>query len=168
MDRVLKRSARILPEMCFAALFGLTLPPHTTPGSTQELRAALMDDRPAKLETFFRSYQCPQPYYIDHYLSAADNYALDYRFLPAVSVRESTCGQHNRLNNRWGWDAGRSRFRSVRSGIYFVASQLAESEYYKGKTVDEKLYVYNPDPQYVQEVKTLMRQIDGARSIDGE
>jgi hypothetical protein len=160
MEKVTKRSVRILPEMFFAALLGLALPPPMTPGNAQARRESLTDDRPAKLETFFRSYQCPQPYYIDHYLSAADSYALDYRFLPAVSVRESTCGQHNRLNNRWGWDHGRSRFRSVKNGIYFVSSQLAEGESYKGKTLDEKLFTYNPDLQYVEEVKMLMRQID--------
>jgi hypothetical protein len=156
MDSLMKRFMRILPEMFFTALFGFS-PPYTTRSSADEVRT---DERTAKLELFFKSYQCPQPYYIDHYLSAADNYALDYRFLPAVSVRESTCGEHNRLNNRWGWDAGRSRFRSVQSGIYFVTGRLAHSEYYKGKTLDEKLFMYNPDRQYVKEIKTLMRQID--------
>lgn len=159
MDNLVKRLTRSLPEMCLAVLFGFN-PAYSTRDNAHEARDLSADDRPAKLEMFFRSYQCPQPYYIDHYLSAADNYALDYRFLPAVSVRESTCGQHDRLNNRWGWDAGRSRFRSVSSGIYFVSSRLAESEYYKGKTLEEKLFTYNPDPQYVKEIKTLMRQID--------
>lgn len=159
MDKMVKRSARIWPEMCCAAILAVSFP-HAAPSSARGVRESFVDSRPARLETFFRSYQCPQPYYIDHYLLAADNYAMDYRFLPAVSVRESTCGEHNRLNNHWGWDSGRSRFESVTSGIYFVTSQLAEGEYYKGKTLDEKLFMYNPDPQYVKEVKALMREID--------
>jgi len=63
------------------------------------------DDRPIKLETFFKSYQCPQPHYVEEYVRAADMYDIDYRLLPALSIRESTCGQHNRLNNHWGWDS---------------------------------------------------------------
>jgi len=159
MDTVVKRSWRTLPEVCFLLLFGFN-PQYMTLGNAQELKGPFLDDRPAKLEMFFKSYNCPQPYYIDHYLSAADSYSLDYRFLPAVSVRESTCGAHTRLNNHWGWDNGRSGFRSVKSGIYFVTSRLAYGEYYRGKSLDEKILMYNPDPQYVREIKTLMRQID--------
>ncbi len=119
-----------------------------------------VDSRSLKLQAFFKSYQCPQPYYIDEYLRAADAYAIDYRLLPALSVRESTCGQHHRQNNHWGWDSARSGFASVASGIEFVASRLANGRYYKDKTLEGKLYVYNPYPQYVEQVKRLMREID--------
>src|SRR5882724_5036889 len=83
------------------------------------------DDRPIKLETFFKSYQCPQPHYVEEYVRAADMYDIDYRLLPALSIRESTCGQHNRLNNHWGWDSARKGFASVPRGIEFVARKLA-------------------------------------------
>src|SRR5215472_3835691 len=73
----------------------------------------LRDERYSKLETFLRSYGCPQPHYTWDYLRAADKNALDYRLLPAISVRESTCGIHSAGNNYWGWASARRGFKSV-------------------------------------------------------
>lgn len=118
------------------------------------------DSRIVKLTTFFQSYECPEPLYVEEYLRAADAHALDYRILPALSVRESTCGRHERLNNLWGWASAKIGFASVPHGIEFIIGRLAKGRPYRGKTVDEKLFVYNPNPQYVHEVKELMREID--------
>jgi len=93
-------------------------------------------------------------------LAAADIYEIDYRLLPALSVRESTCGQHARLNNRWGWDSARTGFRSLAHGVHYIARQLALGRSYRGKTLDEKLHAYNPNPQYPREVHKLMQEID--------
>jgi len=118
------------------------------------------DSRTVKLETFFKSYNCPEPFYTHEYIRAADTHGVDYRLLPALSVRESTCGRHDRKNNRWGWDSARRGFASVPRGIEYVARKLSQGRYYKDKTLDEKLYAYNPFPRYVREVKELMREID--------
>jgi hypothetical protein len=118
------------------------------------------DHRSIKLEAFFRAYQCPEPHYVDEYLQAADLYDVDYRLLPALSVRESTCGRHDRNNNHWGWASARKGFASVPRGIEFVTRKLAHGRYYKDKTLDGKLFTYNPIPQYVNEIKRLMQQID--------
>jgi hypothetical protein len=134
-------------------LIGLVLSPARTTDW------AVPDFRPAHLEKFFQSYQCPQPHYIEDYLQAADNYAVDYRLLPALSVRESTCGQFGRRNNHWGWDSARTGFESVQSGIDFVTGQLAEGRYYSEKTLEEKLEAYNPRPQYIKEIKLLMQKM---------
>lgn len=119
------------------------------------------DERAVKLEAFFRTHGCPQPYHVGDYLVAADLNGIDYRLLPAVSVRESTCGLHARLNNRWGWDSARTGFESVARGIHFIAYELAFGRYYRGKTLEQKLHEYNPNPKYVHEVKRLMFEIDG-------
>jgi hypothetical protein len=93
-------------------------------------------------------------------LRAADSHALDYRLLPAISLVESTCGAFERLNNRWGWDSVQSGFESVPAGIDYITAQLAEGPQYKGKTVKEKLFTYNPYPAYVRQVERLMQQIE--------
>ncbi|HEY2842009.1 MAG TPA: hypothetical protein VGJ09_00100 [Bryobacteraceae bacterium] len=98
--------------------------------------------------------------HVDDYLRAADTHALDYRLLPAISLVESTCGAFERMNNRWGWDSAQSGFKSVPEGIEFITAQLAEAPPYKGKTVKEKLYTYNPFPQYVRQVERLMDEIE--------
>jgi hypothetical protein len=145
-------------------LIGLSLYPKSTADLKRpaivDVKPPALDVRVAKLEAFFKSYHCPRPLYISEYLGAADRYKIDYRLLPALSVRESTCGLHHLRNNHWGWDFARTGFESVPSGIDFVARQLAKGRYYRGKTVDEKLHAYNPNPQYAREVKQLMLEID--------
>ncbi len=119
------------------------------------------DPRIARLQRFFGSYRCPTPYYIEEYLQAADQYALDYRLLPAVSIRESRCGaDESDQNNFWGYHPGRQSFATVAAGIDYVSRQLAEGLYYRGKTLERKLFTYNPLPAYPSEVKYIMRQIE--------
>jgi hypothetical protein len=117
------------------------------------------DERGLKLQAFFESYGCPAPYHVEDYLREADKNAIDYRLLPAISVRESTCGRHARLNNHWGWDSARSGFSSVKAGIRYLARKLAWGESYKNKTVEGKLETYNPVLQYAAEVRRLMDEI---------
>lgn len=121
---------------------------------------APQDQRISKLEAFFQSYNCPTPLHVDDYILAADIYAIDYRLLPAISLLESTCGSYERKNNHWGWDSAQTGFSSVRAGIHFVARELAENPYYKGKTLEQKLLTYNPDRHYLASVRRLMRQIE--------
>jgi hypothetical protein len=125
-----------------------------------------LDTRYDKLQTFFKSFGCPAPYYVREYVSAADTYAIDYRLLPAISVAESTCGLYQRRNNRWGWDSGRRAFSTVREGLRYIASQLGDGHSYRNKTLEEKVHVNNPDPKYARTIKTLMRKIeDGGNSL---
>jgi hypothetical protein len=118
------------------------------------------DPRGARLEAFFKAYDCPAPLHVEEYLKAADSHSLDYRILPAISLVETTCGAFERLNNRWGWDSAQSGFPSVPDGIEFITAQLAENPRYKGKTVEQKLFTYNPYQEYVRAVKRLMHQIE--------
>jgi hypothetical protein len=120
----------------------------------------LADPRMVRLEAFFKAYDCPAPLHVEEYLRAADSHDLDYRLLPAISLVESTCGAYEHKNNRWGWDSVQSGFPSVPAGIDFVTEQLAENPLYRGKTVKQKLYTYNPFPQYVRQVERLMHEIE--------
>lgn len=118
------------------------------------------DIRFDRLGRFFQRYNCPEPLHISDYLRVADGYGLDYRLLPALSIRETHCGIEDTRNNHWGYDPGRQAFDSIEAGIDFVAQQLALTPLYRGKTVQEKLFVYNPLPDYPQEVIRIMRQIE--------
>ena len=131
------------------------IPAADAPGMTQ-----VPDERAARLGVFFQRYHCPAPHHIRDYLRAADGYGLDYRLLPAISVRETGCGITAKENNRWGYHPGRQTFTSIEVGIDYVARQLAENPLYKGKTVRDKLYTYNPRPAYPREVESIMRTIE--------
>jgi hypothetical protein len=122
--------------------------------------ASKPDPRAARLGKLFRTYHCPEPHHIPEYLSAADGYGLDYRLLPAVSIRETLCGVMEKQNNRWGYHPGRQTFPSIEVGIDFMARRLAEGALYKGKTTQQKLFTYNPLPEYPGEVERIMRQVD--------
>jgi len=146
--------------MRWCGLWALTVSAHAS--VTPDGLSAVQDQRLARLETFFQSFGCPAPHYATEYLGAADTYAIDYRLLPAISVLESTCGVHERLNNRWGWASARKGFSSFRAGLEYIAHQLANGRYYKNKTLEEKVHMYNPRPQYAQQLEKLMSKIDAA------
>jgi hypothetical protein len=118
------------------------------------------DPRVQRLTAFFDRYECPAPHYAEEYVRAADEYEIDYRLLPAISVVESTCGAYSRLNNHWGWNNANTGFHSVLRGIRYISHQLAEGRHYKDKSLDGKLWAYNPRPAYARKVKALMRQVD--------
>ena len=150
------------------AICALTLVASACGNTLAGSSSALRDDRYDKLESFFQSFACPAPHYVDEYLGAADSYAIDYRLLPVISVVESTCGVHERLNNRWGWDSARKGFSSFLVGLHYIARQLAEGRFYRNKSLVEKVRVYNPNPEYVRLVRKLMLKIDDKKAVLAE
>ena len=131
-----------------------------------ETKPHVQDPRVAPLLNFFSRHHCPDMdlngfYFISNYLDAADQNHIDYRILPAISIQESSCGLHypKDTNNILGWDSARKGFGSIPEAISFVAQQLATGYYYQGKSTEEKLRAYNPNPSYAPEVEKLMKEI---------
>ncbi len=121
------------------------------------------DPRIAALDAFFKKYKCP---YHDsaQYLKVADKYNLDYRLLPAIAQLEEECGKHNPVNNLFGYYGngkyGLHPFNTIGDGVEFVGKQLAENKLYAGKTIKQKLKIYNPvNPNYYNIITGLMKQI---------
>ena len=144
-----------------ALLMTFTVAFHSSPRPEGLVKPLSLDARPTRLEAFFDLHRCPVPHHVLDYIRAADNYALDYRLLPAISLRESTCGRYGVSNNYWGWSSGSVGFASVPKGIEYVAWQLADSPYYKGKTLLSKLHTYNRNPVYSLEIGRFMEEIEG-------
>ncbi len=117
------------------------------------------DARLKNLQKFFRKAGCPAQKYSQEFLEAADAYDLDWRLLPSISFIESTGGKAAKNNNLFGWDSGRAGFASPVAGIHAVGYRLAHSELYRDKDLDGILATYNPDEEYAQRVKFVMRQI---------
>ncbi len=156
--RALKIVRRAVPAALIWILAILIALPATGNAPPRAQEAA---QKAQKLQAFFEAHGCPRPFHAEDYVAAADLYGIDYRLLPAVSVRESTCGVYAHRNNRWGWASLRVGFRSVARGIHYISSQLAFGRYYRGKDVDGILHTYNPNPHYVRQVRHLMEEIDG-------
>jgi hypothetical protein len=120
---------------------------------------AQADYRLLKLNKFFSDGNCPLRAAAADFLEASDRYDLDWRLLPSISMVESSGGKAFRNNNVLGWGSCDRRFPSVRAGIHAVASRLATSSLYRDKDLDAVLATYNPDPEYVVRVKSVMRKI---------
>jgi hypothetical protein len=117
------------------------------------------DPRLETLRKFFAKTGCPAIHYVKSFLEAADGYALDWRLLPSLSFIESTGGKTARNNNLFGWDSGRAQFSTPTESIHAVGYRLAHSELYKDKDLDEILTIYNPNAEYGEKVKSVMRRI---------
>jgi hypothetical protein len=116
------------------------------------------DPRLYPLQHFFAVAECPAAKYAVDFLIVADEFALDWRLLPSLSFIESTGGKAV-TNNLFGWDSGRAHFGSPWEAIRTVGSHLAQDRVYRSKSVDEILAAYNPNRDYAQKVKSVMRQI---------
>jgi hypothetical protein len=138
-----------------------SLPVGISPGQTKvrPVHDYSNDPRQIRLRSFFHRWECPAEQYASTFIEAADDYQLDWRLLPSLSFVESTGGQYARNNNFFGWDSGRAQFTSPIAGIHTVGYQLSHSDMYRAKSLDGLLFTYNPDPDYVQLVKSVMRRI---------
>ena|SRR5664279_4128795 len=135
----------------------ISLTPRTIPEPPRhEYRS---DPRFTPLQQFFQKGACPAAQYAVEFLAVADEFALDWRLLPSLSFIESTGGKASPYNNLFGWDSGRAHFSSPRAAIRSVGSYLGQSDLYRSKSLDEILTTYNPNRDYAQKVKSVMRQI---------
>lgn len=120
------------------------------------------DERVERLRGFFAERDCPAEELARDFVAAADMNGLDWRLLPGISFIESSGGKRYINNNIFGWDSCRTKFTSVRAGIYAVASRLANSELYEDKDTSQILHTYNPFPDYAPKVTRVMNAIGPA------
>jgi hypothetical protein len=142
-------------------LFAVSLPPAMN-APAEDLRSGVYaeDSRMQRIRSFFRKRKCPAQRYAAEFLHASDRYRLDWRLLPSLALIESSGGKAFTNNNIFGWDSCRQRFSSVQAGIHAVAERLANSPLYQGKSIDDKLKVYNSRPHYRVAVKRVMQQLE--------
>ena len=117
------------------------------------------DPRFEAISRFFQKNECPAQEYAAVFLEAADVYHLDWRLLPSLSYIESTGGKMARNNNMFGWDSGRAHFPTPAAGIHAVGYLLSHASQYRRKNLDQLLATYNPNSDYPQKVKSVMRRI---------
>lgn len=122
----------------------------------------------AELKKFFARHGCADPDgdIAGNYMEYANQYGLDYRLLPAISVQESSCGKHQLYNNWWGFGSSSSlvQFKNIYQGMDYVMSKLTDHPY-AGKDTAGVLQTYGPHPDgkpsptYYKEVMALMDQM---------
>ncbi len=106
----------------------------------------------------------------------AEKNGIDWRLLPAISVRESTGGKHDcskDSHNAFGWGSCKIEFKSDDIAIETVARNLGgnnphTASYYDNKTTLQILHAYNPPsivPKYAEQVMSIMNAIGNADEI---
>jgi hypothetical protein len=120
------------------------------------------DARTVAVEDFLRSHSCPVQDLAPEFVLAAELNGLDYRLLPVLAVLETGCGRQAKNQNLFGWANGRKPFASFVHGIHFVAQRLRLAPHYAGKTVAQKLRVYNRRAWYRRKVLALMEKMPPA------
>lgn len=134
-------------------------PAVNSPAEAPPEKRALKDSRFRRIKSFFKKRDCPMEKYAADLVAAADRHQLDWRLLPSLALVESSGGKASVNNNVFGWDNCKRKFPSVQAGIHIVAERLANSPYYRGKSLEGKLGTYNQNPGYAASVKRVMSQM---------
>lgn len=134
-------------------------PAENSPAEVPTEKHYTKDSRFRRIKAFFNKRACPMEKYAADLVAAADQNQLDWRLLPSLALVESSGGKVYRNNNVFGWDSCKRRFPTVQAGIHVVAERLANSPYYRGKTLEGKLRSYNQNPGYAATVKRVMSQM---------
>ena len=140
--------------------------------SAEEL--ALQKDREtkaAKIDAYYAKYNMPLEGYGMKMVLEAEEHGIDWRLIPAISVRESTGGinQCKKASfNPFGWGSCRIGFKSYDHAIETLAMNLGgdnpnTATHYDNKSTHEILQKYNPPsvvPKYAEQVIAIMEKID--------
>ncbi len=141
------------------------------PSAQNVLSAAITEDsakRAEKVREFFVRYKSPLADYSVDVVNAADDYGLDYRLLPAISMKESGACRviPDNSHNCWGfgiYGTTVTRFKDYNEGIYTVSKALGTR--YRDKhglvTPEEIMSMYTPssDGSWAKGVNFFMEQI---------
>ncbi len=108
------------------------------------------DGREEKLRQFLRRYHSPLEPYAGDIVAAADEFGLDFRFIPAIAMQESGLCKTIPYDsyNCWGFGIyGKTvtRFKDYKEGIYTVTKALATRYRERGLTTpDAIMSMYTP------------------------
>jgi len=119
------------------------------------------DIRADKIDNYFKERNMPLYGYGKKMVEVADKNGIDWRLLPAISIRESSGGKHMCDNNPFGWGSCKITFNSIDEAIQTVGYKLNNLPVYKGKSTEQKLYYYNGTviESYPSEVIEIMNKI---------
>jgi hypothetical protein len=113
------------------------------------------------LSSFMRRKNFAQPYNLTEIEQSASQASIPPSLIVCIEFVESSGGKHYDVetNNPLGWQNGKASFPSVRAAIRHVSQELGSGRWYAGKTLEEKLRVYNPRPYYSVKVLGCMSQL---------
>ncbi len=113
------------------------------------------------LVSFMRRKSFVEPYNLAEIIQSASRASIPASLIVCIEFVESSGGKHydEGTHNPLGWKNGKASFPSVPAAIRHVSEELGSGRWYAGKTLEEKLRVYNPRPYYSEKVLGCMSQL---------
>jgi hypothetical protein len=113
------------------------------------------------LSSFMRRKGFVEPNNLAEIIQSASRASIPPSMIVCIEFVESSGGKHfdPETNNPLGWKNGKASFPSIPEAIRHVSEELGSGPNYVGKTLEEKLRVYNPRPYYLVKVMGCMSQI---------
>lgn len=174
MIKNIYKVTRVLAFVPFMAIPSVSLSSHIgsldiNPVTKVEISVNdLRTQKAEKIDSFFKRRSMPLEGTGMTFVLVAEKYGLDWRLLPAISIRESSGGKQACGNNPFGWGSCKlHNFVSYEQAIESLGKNLGgaaprTAAYYAGKTTMQKLYYYNGTvlPSYPDEVYAIMNMIE--------
>ncbi|MDD5152687.1 MAG: hypothetical protein PHS95_01635 [Candidatus Pacebacteria bacterium] len=135
-------------------------------GPTKPLQEDLSKEHADKIDAYYEKRGMPLAGYGEKMVLEAQKNDIDWRLLPAISIKESTGGKFACGNNPFGWGSCKIKFDSLNEAIEVVARNVGgnnpkTARYYKDKTTEEKLARYNSViPTYTSQIVKFMELIE--------
>ncbi|HEX7042022.1 MAG TPA: hypothetical protein VF189_02130 [Patescibacteria group bacterium] len=138
-------------------------------GSSATLSSLLVergqDHRAEILRKYLEKHDSPLAQYADVFVSQADLYQLDWRFVAAISGVESTFGKAVPCTNAWGWNIPNKEhiycFGSYDEGIRTISKTLREK--YINEWGEDTIYSigrsYAASPTWASRVNYFMNDM---------
>ncbi len=128
------------------------------------------------IDAYFKAHEMPLEGTGMKMVLEAKKNELDWRLLPAITVRESTGGQFSCVKktfNAFGWGSCKIGFSSNEEAIETVAKNLGGNNpstamFYANKNTKQILRAYNPPsivPKYAEQVIAIMNDIGEADAV---
>ena len=147
---------------------------YVAPVSTQIVDGLTAQQRADRIDAFYTQRDAQLAGYGRVMVDDADQYNIDWKIVAAIAYNESSGGNHACVHkdgtptyNAFGYNGCKSSFKNYDQAIDTVTQDLAgniptTSNYFKGKTIAEKINAYNPpsaNPDYLKNVKWTMNKI---------
>ena len=135
-----------------------------------DLKVQTLKAQAEAIDAYFKEHDMPLEGKGMKMATEADLNDLDWRLLPAITVRESTGGKFDCTKatfNAFGWGSCKIGFKSDEEAIEVVAKNLGgnnpkTARHYDNKTTKQILNAYNPPsivPHYTEQVMKIMNAI---------
>ncbi len=166
----------VSPQVVLSQKLNTEAPATLSFSQEKEAKAKTLQMQANAIDAYFKSRNAPLEGMGMKMAIEADKNGLDWRLIPAISIRESSGGKESckgASHSFLGWGSCKINFKSKEQSIEVVAKNLGgnnpkTARYYAGKNTREILLSYNPPSivlHYVDQVIKIMDKIGDEKVV---